>query len=228
MATIGGSNIVTNGLVLVLDAANPKSYVSGSTTWIDLSGNNNTGSLVNGPTFSSANNGSIVFDGTNDYVDCGTASNALTSDNLISVFAWFKCDRTSALETLVFRTNDYTTGWNMGVSNGILRSTLRPSVGNNNNNYAGTILTGSWYYGGFTCDNTIIIQYLNGVQVSSTSVGTTLNLNNNDVLKIGGHNIYGQQTTIQGMISKVEIYNIALSSTEVLQNYNAQKSRFNL
>jgi hypothetical protein len=222
-----GPNIVTDGLVLALDAANTKSYISGSTTWNDLSGNNNSGSLVNGPTFSSANNGSIVFDGTNDYVDCGTASNVLTSDNLISVFVWFNCTRTTN-EPLVFRTNDYTTGWNMLVSNGFLRSTLRPSVGNNNNNYAGTILTGNWYYGGFTCDNTTIRQYLNGVQVGSTPVATTLDLNNSDVLKIGGNNIYGTQTTIQGQIPKVEIYNRALSAAEVLQNYNGQKSRFNL
>ena len=70
MSTLNGGpgNIVTNGLVLYLDAANYQSYISGSTTWYDLSGNNNSGSLVNGPTYSSTNAGSIVFDGTNDYV----------------------------------------------------------------------------------------------------------------------------------------------------------------
>ena len=67
MATIGGSNIVTNGLVLALDAANRRSYISGSFVWNDISGNRNSGSLINGPTFDSANGGSIVFDGTNDY-----------------------------------------------------------------------------------------------------------------------------------------------------------------
>ena len=64
-----GANVVTDGLVLSLDAANPKSYVSGSTTWYDLSGNNYSGSLVNGPTFSSANCGTIVFDGVDDIVN---------------------------------------------------------------------------------------------------------------------------------------------------------------
>jgi hypothetical protein len=203
------------------------STISLNSTWYDVSGNNITGSLTNGVTFNNETQGSLYFDGTNDFVTCGTVSNAITSANLISVFAWFKCDSTTN-GPLVFRTFDYTTGWNLWVHNGFLRSTLRPSVANNNNNYAGTILTGSWYYGGFTCDNTTITQYLNGIQVSSTPVGTTLNLNNNDVLKIGGHNIYGQQTTIQGMISKVEIYNKALSATEVTQNYNATKSRFGL
>jgi hypothetical protein len=227
MGISAGPNIVRDSsLVLDLDASDRNSYISGSLIWKDVSGNNITGSLTNGPTYSSSNGGTILFDGTNDYVTCGTVSNAITSANLISVFAWFKCDSTTN-GPLVFRTNDYTTGWNMLVLNGLLRSTLRPSVGNNNNIHAGTILTGSWYYGGFTCDNTTIRQYLNGIEVYSTPVGTTLNLNNNDVLKIGGHNIYGQQT-IQGMISKVEIYNKALSATEVQQNYNALKSRFGL
>ncbi len=70
MSTVGGGvNIVTNGLVLYLDASNTKSYVSGSTTWSDVSRSGNNGTLINGPTFNSANGGSIVFDGTNDYVD---------------------------------------------------------------------------------------------------------------------------------------------------------------
>ena len=87
MSTIGGANIVSDGLVLCLDAANRKSYVNGSTVWRDLSGNNNSGSLVNGPTFSSANGGSIVFDGTNDYVQIG--SNLLPSGNSShTVFSW--------------------------------------------------------------------------------------------------------------------------------------------
>ena len=60
--------IVTDGLVLALDAGNTKSYVSGSTTWFDKSGGGNNGTLINGPTFSSANGGSIVFDGVDDYV----------------------------------------------------------------------------------------------------------------------------------------------------------------
>ena len=61
--------IVTNGLVLSLDAANSKSYVSGSTVWRDMSGNGTNGTLTNGPTFSSANGGIIIFDGVNDYID---------------------------------------------------------------------------------------------------------------------------------------------------------------
>jgi hypothetical protein len=222
-----GPNIITDGLVLALDAANTKSYSGSGTTWNDLSGNGNNGALINGPTFNSGNGGSIIFDGTNDYADCGNPTNTLISDNIISVFVWFYCTRTTN-EPVAFRTNDYTTGWNMWVSNGVLRSTLRPSVSNNNNIYSGTISANNWYQGGFTCDGITIRQYLNGLQVGSTPVATTLNLNNGDTLKIGGHNIYSVQTTMQGRIPKVEIYNRTLSPTEILQNYNATKGRFNL
>jgi hypothetical protein len=62
-----GPSIVTDGMVLSLDAANTKSYVSGSTVWRDMSGNEYSGSLINGPTFSNVNGGSIVFDGVDDY-----------------------------------------------------------------------------------------------------------------------------------------------------------------
>jgi hypothetical protein len=81
--------IITDGLVLYLDAANPKSYVSGSTTWGDLSRGGNNGTLVNGPTFSSANGGSIVFDGVNDYINCGTNS-SLRPSQQITINSWIK------------------------------------------------------------------------------------------------------------------------------------------
>jgi hypothetical protein len=64
MSTVeGGGNIITDGLVLLLDAANSKSYPGTGTTWTDLSRSGNNGTLINGPTFNSGNGGSIVFDG---------------------------------------------------------------------------------------------------------------------------------------------------------------------
>ena len=79
--------IVTDGLVLCLDAASRKSYPGSGTTWFDRSGNGNNGTLTNGPTFSSDNGGSIVFDGTNDYVNCGTTlGNFGTSNFTINFF----------------------------------------------------------------------------------------------------------------------------------------------
>ena len=69
MATLYAPRIVTDGLVLCLDAGNRKSYPGSGTSWVDMSGNNNTGTLTNGPTFGGGNGGSIVFDGVNDFVN---------------------------------------------------------------------------------------------------------------------------------------------------------------
>ena len=85
--------IVTNGLVLALDAGNTLSYVSGSTTWRDLSGNNNSGSLVNGPTFNSVNGGSIVFDGSNDYVEISPVN----ASSQFTLNFWIKCIQTGSV-----------------------------------------------------------------------------------------------------------------------------------
>jgi hypothetical protein len=84
--------IVTDGLVLCLDAANSRSYPGSGTTWFDLSGNGNNGTLANGPTFNANNNGSIVFDGTNDYVEITNRNTNLEfqPSQAFTVSTWFK------------------------------------------------------------------------------------------------------------------------------------------
>ena len=82
---------ITDGLVLCLDAANTKSYPGSGTTWTDLSGRGNTGTLTNGPTYSSANGGSIVFDGTDDIVNT-----SYVSSNAFTWSVWFKTNVVSS------------------------------------------------------------------------------------------------------------------------------------
>jgi hypothetical protein len=81
--------IVTNGLVLNYDAGQQNSYSGSGTTWTDLSGRGNTGTLTNGPTYSSANGGSIVFDGVDDYVNIGSQSLVGSGTSPFSVELWF-------------------------------------------------------------------------------------------------------------------------------------------
>jgi hypothetical protein len=82
-----GPDIVADGLVLYLDAGSPNSYRPDfGTTWKDMSGFNNSGSLINGPTYSSANGGGIVFDGTNDYVT-GSLSTSNINEYTLDVWA---------------------------------------------------------------------------------------------------------------------------------------------
>ena len=75
MGVFAGPEIVEDGLVLALDAGNTKSYPGSGTTWTDLSGNGNNGSLVNGVGYNSGNLGSLSFDGVNDYVNFGNIFN---------------------------------------------------------------------------------------------------------------------------------------------------------
>jgi hypothetical protein len=81
-------NTVTNGLVLYLDAGNTNSYPGTGTSWRDISGNSNNGTLTNGPTFNSANLGSIVLDGTDDYVNCGNNSSINITGTGLTLSAW--------------------------------------------------------------------------------------------------------------------------------------------
>ena len=76
MALSHSPRIVTDGLVLCLDASDPQSYSGSGNTWSDRSGNGSNGTLTNGPTFDSDNKGSLVFDGVNDYINFGNPSSA--------------------------------------------------------------------------------------------------------------------------------------------------------
>ena len=103
--TGGQGNIITNGLVLRLDAANPRSYQSGSLIWNDLSGNGNSGSLVNGPAFNTSASGVIRFDGVDDYVS--DSSIVLNSYTNFTVNIWVKFDVASRYEVIWSAYNGY-------------------------------------------------------------------------------------------------------------------------
>ena len=219
MASLGGPDIITNGLVLALDAANVKSYVSGSTTWNDLSGNNNSGSLTNGPTFSSGSGGSIVFDGTNDYVNLGRpASLDLTT---LTLSAWVRTI-TNANQIVIGKS--YLSSYYMNIAPNVkafsfwtngsyLGSTTIPAIGDSMwCNIVGTI------------NSTSKSIYFNGI-INSSTAGSTVGIDSNNVY-IGNSPVL--DAFFLGNIANIQIYNRALSATEVLQNYNAQKSRFGL
>jgi len=219
--------IVTDGLVLCLDAADRNSYVSGSTTWFDVAGSN-SGTLVNGPTFNTGSGGNIVFDGVNDYVSLGTFTGLGSTNRTIS--AWFRIASTPASvnRIITFPADDG--------GNDIPAYTL--AIAPN-----GTIGIG---IGGLPYDGYIDnIPYTLGswVNITSTITGNTLTYYKNSILGnlatntgtvatntigyLGRYNgNYGQY--LPGNIASVQLYNRALTASEVAQNYNAQKSRFGL
>jgi len=225
MATIGGSNIATDGLVLALDAANPKSYVSGSTTWNDLSGNNNSGSLINGPTFSSENGGSIVFDGVDDYV---SISQNINPSNITLEFV-YKASVSSPYEYLISNARDCCgtyNGYELQIVDGVPRFSIWNSTQVGVNGIL--TLTNQIYHLTATYEGSQLKIYQNsiltGTANSALGIGSPASYN----LAIGGMGLNPAFYNLTGNIYVGRVYNRALSASEVLQNYNALKSRYNL
>ena len=229
--------VVTEGLVLYLDAANTKSYVSGSTTWNDLSRGSNNGTLVNGPTFNSGNGGSIVFDGADDYVDSVTQSIPIQDNTPFSVSVIFKTTLLSSGQLIGNWNTLVTPGWRIDIVSGQIRILITSENGGNGR----AIRTNLTYNNGsifhfcstYSGNGNIsgMSLYINGTPVQTTSIlntspGTLINskitlgasqFNTNDFVNIFSGNIY-----------QTSIYNRALTAQEVLQNYNATKSRYGL
>jgi hypothetical protein len=224
--------IVTDGLVLALDAGNTKSYVSGSTTWFDKSGFSNNGTLVNGPTFNTESLGSIVFDGANDYVNCSSLN--INYSASFTVNTWFKLATINRSNTII-GSGDGEVGpyyyWMINVqSDNFLQ--FRGFNGSNKNISYNTPLTSNlWYCTTLTYNSGNCILYLNGTNVAS---GTVLTLNNpNASYTRLGYNTWagagpGVSNYLSGNIPTTQIYNRVLTQAEITQNFNALRGRFGI
>jgi hypothetical protein len=223
MALHHSPRVVTDGLVLCLDAASRESYPGSGNVWRDLAGSNN-GTLTNGPTFSSANGGSIVFDGSNDYVDCGNASSL--SITVGTVCAWFKKPLGSGYKGLVDKGRDGYGGWSLNVDEISSRARFKANISGSNreilalSNYGNDV----WTYVCGLYDGTTLSIYQNGIISNSASYSGTIGTNSVSV-RIGAAN---DGLYFSGNVSNTAIYNRALTPAEVLQNYNATKGRYNL
>jgi hypothetical protein len=225
--------IVTDGLVLYMDAANSKSYVSGSTTWNDISRTGANGTLINGPTFNSSNGGSIVFDGVDDRVSRTTNIN--TGQNF-TVNAWiYPTLLGTTRRAIVASSYNYTSlnGWNFSTAGGGTNNTFFFSVGNDNAYrvaLANTLSLNQWAYISAVCQNGggSINLYKNGIETSYvlTSLSTNTLIYTYPQFNVGYRDTAGLTDPYTGNIAQVTIYNKTLTSSEVLQNYNATKGRY--
>jgi hypothetical protein len=232
MSTVQGSwrgpNIVRDGLVLYLDAGSPNSFplVNQSTTWKDISGNANNGTLTNGPTFNSANGGGIVLDGVNDYID----------STFVNPFA----------ETVMVWVKSNTTNWN---ENGWISSSRRqnghiihPNISTKtvafyvSNSSGGAVIIGSTTLTDITLphlycfttngsnshkiyiDDTFISENTTSITRTLTPTSQTWYIGRDDTTSRYGN----------GAFYNVLRYNRALSSQEILQNFNATRARFGI
>jgi hypothetical protein len=222
MGVSGGPNIIEDGLVLALDAADINSYIGSGTIWKDMVGNNNV-SLINGPTFSSTNGGGIIFDGTNDYALLPNGILSGTGNFTINQF--IKCNGGIGGATFA----NYPAG------------TIEVFFGtryiglwlNNNSTYLGTS-PWSTQLTEFTTNNVMITAvrsgittffYINGILQKTGSSSSSIGGSATE-FRIGTNTSGTEQ--YNGIIYTTQVYNRALSAAEILQNYNSQKSRFNL
>lgn len=244
---IANPQIVTNGLVVYLDAANIRSYTSGSTTWRDLSGNNITGSINNSPGFISDGGSSFSLNGTNQWFNLGKPPQLNFGTGSFTVSIWFKPTVGNQLKFLASKgATGLDNGWWLAIDNrynGILNGigfSAQSSATNGNNGAKGATTpytVGEWNYivGMWDSVNKDIYIYINGTRrnttiVQSTGAGlsgvTTTDQLDDDTTIAAYDN--GASFYLQGNVSSVLMYNRLLSDTEVAQNYNALKLRFNL
>ena len=228
MATKYSPKIITKGLVLSLDAAHNKSYPRSGTTWTDLSGNNNTGTLTNGPTFSDSNGGVIVFDGTNDYMTSPTSTSFNFGTGDFTVEMWVYPTSVKGFSLLDFRINETNPNGNAFV---IATSTSSPLyawvVYQGGNQIVGpTVVANQWVQLIVNRVGTSVKMFLNGVQIGST--WTTSNTFTDGAFVLGTDYPLNARF-FQGNVSSIKVYKSkGLTSDEIRQNYNATKSRFGL
>ena len=214
--------IVTGGLLLYMDIANSKSYFSGSATWKDLTIQNYNGTLTNSPGYNSSNAGSVVFDGTNDYVN----TNFTSQLNDFTACAWFK-DNTTVEFTRIIDKN-FQTGFWMGRGNGgtsYWGGGVKQTLNYNFINLDST----NWHYLVMVRTGTSLKVYGDGITNTNTTVCGDTAIGST-ALSIGAaiNDGLGQRDFFKGNIALVQIYNRTLSTSEILQNYNALKPRFGL
>ena len=219
--------IVTDGLVLALDAGNTKSYPGSGTTWTDLSGNGNTGTLESGVGFDSDYGGSLSFDGTDEYAT-GNITLGITN---VSINCWVNISTTSKKGPFL-KVGGGTTGYAIGVGNDNMDSNGNEIIGlftnvrwiDTNINYG----TG-WKYVTLVLNASSVPSiYLNSILIGSYSGTNPISPTSFYYI---GRNIGDEPSgarAFNGNIAQVSIYNRALTAAEVSQNFNALRGRFGI
>ena len=229
MGVLYNSRIVTDGLVLCLDAGDKMSYPGAGTTWYDLSGRNNHGTLNNTPTFSQLNGGCFLFDGTDEYISI-TTSDIAFGNNGFTVDIFFQ---------LLTNANNYRSMLSSAVVDGDSGFVIGRDIAWVGNNGLpnpipwtqkltdGYFDDNKWYYSSLIrqAANTLT-WYSNDTLIGTGSVAQrTLN---SDTLHIGQRYNNNVNYDMYGYISCVRVYNRPLSAEEIKQNYKATKARFGL
>jgi hypothetical protein len=221
MAIVYNTSIVRDGLALYLDAANIKSYPGSGTAWTDLSGNGRNGTLTLGPTYSSLNNGSIIFDGTDDYVQCSGSVTATEATFLCWIrrngdqggYDGILFSRGTSITGMMFQTsNQLAYAWNNAINTYTWNSGL-------------TIPDLTWCMVAVSVTSTSATAYLcqsSGITSATNTVSHTSTTI--DDIKLGQDDFGSRLFT--GNIAIAQLYNRALTAAEVTRNFEATRGRY--
>jgi len=234
MATLYNPSIVRNGLILCLDPSNSRSYPGSGTTIIDLSGSGNNGTFSGGgPTYSSSNNGTLVFDGSNDMISITTNTgfgNSSLSPNQSMSF-WYKHDDDNIYDFLCGFRNDtsydfYTLIVDIGSGDFLeVRTRTIGGAAVDTNIAWPASYNNIWKHISVTVSGSLVTVYLDGQQVNSSNTLSGVYGTSSSNFLVGS---YGGSFPMKGSMGQILFYNRAISAAEVRQNYNATKGRYSL
>ncbi|PKH67894.1 hypothetical protein CXF59_05275 [Flavobacterium sp. ALD4] len=232
------ASIVSAGLVMYLDAGNTASYAGSGTTWTDLSGNGNHGTLFGGVGYTSVNSGALVFDGVNDYFVTNNNFNLSSTDKL-TVQIILKTANSG--EEMIM---EHSVNWNANNSFGVIQNsnkiqfsdiqfTDKPNY--NVRNSVAAINDNNWHLFSATTDRSLnatnqTLIYIDGDAPSSVIDPTLANDNSGNYTS---HKLYiasraGSSYLFNGTIGQVFIYNRVLTAAEIQQNFYAVKLKYGL
>jgi len=219
--------VALNGApVLCLDAGSKISYPGTGTAWTDLSGNANNGTLVNGPTFDSANGGSLVFDGVNNYASTPLNLGGYTT---FTIAAWIKTTVVSKDIIATYGVTNIFELW-ISTSNKVALYVYATGGATSYRTSVASITTGSWIYcvGVYDGSTPTLNMYINGVLSNGGLTGTIPA----SVATGASTVVIGNATTgsyyFNGSMGQVSIYNRALSAAEVATNFELLRGRYGI
>jgi hypothetical protein len=219
MALQHSPSIVTSNLIFCVDSSNPRSYPGSGTAWYDISGNGNTGTLTNGPIYTSGTSGYFAFDGTDDYVNMSTQN--LQRNFTLEIWTYITGDGSGLFGQGPQAANQgLHILWNSAVSRGMIFGMF----GNDLDTPSYNMVFNTWHQFVFTYNNSTYLKqfYADGALVNSGTGGA---YSGSGQLNIGA-TYSSPNTFIKGRVSNAKMYGAVLTATEVLQNFNAYRGRY--
>jgi hypothetical protein len=231
-SSLGPDKKITDGLVLYLDATNPKSYPGSGGSWFDLISNESTGAFINGPTATASFGGSkIVFDATNDYIRIKNRD-SLNPTQYVTAASWFVYKTTGVYyPPVIFKKttgNSYYEQYLLSVDGGYVYG----KIGNGSNSNAAVASSRQYIneliYGLVVIDTPARAMrvYVDGTCVGSGSHPYSTMATSTVDLAIGGSDVSNFFGWFGGDIYTAEVYNRVLTDAEILQNYNSVAEKF--